>query len=104
MERRIQMDRQEAETETGRHLVLLYDLLVELVPLKQGGELELYGVAVEELGSGERTRIPAISFRAGLVERLVEHLAEARVTPCTLQDVVEDWLAAPQAEDISKNW
>ena len=41
MERRIQMDRQEVETETGRHLVLLNDLLVELVPLKQGGELNL---------------------------------------------------------------
>ena len=108
MERRIRVNRRKVETEAGYQIVLQYDMLVDLVPLGLGGEMELYGVAVEETGSGERTSIPAISFRAGVIECLVEYLADALVTPCTLQDVVEDWLAATQAEDcgaeFSKNW
>lgn len=74
--------------------MLQYDILVDLAPLPGGGELELFGVAVRNMQTGEETGVPAIFLHMEEAEALVEKLAAGAVTPCTMRDVVEDYIVA----------
>ena len=92
MEERICVVRRWLESEVGTQFVLQYDILVDLAPLPGGGELELFGVAVRNMQTGEETGVPAIFLH--MEEALVEKLAAGAVTPCTMRDVVEDYIVA----------
>lgn len=94
MEERICVVRRWLESEVGTQFVLQYDILVDLVPLPGGGELELFGVAVRNMQTGEETGVPAIFLHMEEAEALVEKLAAGAVTPCTMRDVVEDYIVA----------
>ena len=94
MEERICVVRRWLESEVGTQFVLQYDILVDLVPLPGGGELELFGVAVRNMQTGEETGVPAIFLHMEEAEALVEKLAAGAVKPCTMRDVVEDYIVA----------
>ena len=94
MEERICVVRRWLESEVGTQFVLQYDILVELAPLPGGGELELFGVAVRNMQTDEETGVHAIFLHMEEAEALVEKLAAGSVTPCTLRDVVEDYIVA----------
>ena len=94
MEERICVVRRWLESEVGTQFVLHYDILVDLAPLPGGGELELFGVAVRNMQTGEETGVPAIFLHMEEAEALVEKLAAGAVTPCTMRDVVEDYIVA----------
>ena len=94
MEERICVVRRWLESEVGTQFVLQYDILVDLAPLPGGGELELFGVAVRNMQTGEETGVPAIFLHMEEAEALVEKLADGAVTPCTMRDVVEDYIVA----------
>ena len=94
MEERICVVRRWLESEVGTQFVLQYDILVDLAPLPGGGELELFGVAVRNMQTGEETGVPAIFLHMEEAEALVEKLAAGAVTPCTRRDVVEDYIVA----------
>ena len=94
MEEIICVVRRWLESEVGTQFVLKYDILVDLAPLPGGGELELFGVAVRNMQTGEETGVPAIFLHMEEAEALVEKLAAGAVTPCTMRDVVEDYIVA----------
>ena len=94
MEERICVVRRWLESEVGTQFVLQYDILVDLAPLPGGGELELFAVAVRNMQTGEETGVPAIFLHMEEAEALVEKLAAGAVTPCTMRDVVEDYIVA----------
>ena len=94
MEERICVVRRWLESEVGTQFVLQYDILVDRAPLPGGGELELFGVAVRNMQTGEETGVPAIFLHMEEAEALVEKLAAGAVTPCTMRDVVEDYIVA----------
>lgn len=94
MEERICVVRRWIESEVGTQFVLQYDILVDLSLLPGGGELELFGVAVRNMQTGEETGVHAIFLHMEEAEALVEKLAAGSVTPCTLRDVVEDYIVA----------
>ena len=94
MEERLCVVRRWLESEVGTQFVLQYDILVDLAPLPGGGELELFGVAVRNMQTGEETGVPAIFLHMEEAEALVEKLAAGAVTPCTMRDVVEDYIVA----------
>lgn len=66
-----------------------YTLLVQ--ELEEGG-LEQYGIQVTVQETGETARIPAITPFASQALELCERLRRNTVTPCTLRDIVDDWL------------
>ena len=94
MEERICVVRRWLDSEVGTLFVLQYVILVDLAPLPGGGELELFGVAVRNMQTGEETGVPAIFLHMEEAEALVEKLAAGAVTPCTMRDVVEDYIVA----------
>jgi hypothetical protein len=64
-----------------------YYLLAE----ENGGAGESYGVAVA-LEGGESSSVRNVTLSQREILRLVGALVRGRVTPASLQDVVEDWL------------
>lgn len=66
-----------------------YALLVQ--EMEEGG-LEQYGVQVTLKETGETAQILAITPFASQALELCEQLRRNTVTPCTLRDVIEDWL------------
>ncbi len=52
---------------------------------------ESYGVGIRG-GDGEMARVPDITISIPRIDELMELLVRNVVTPCTLRDVVEDWL------------
>ena len=78
MEERICVVRRWLESEVGTQFVLQYDILVDLAPLPGGGELELFGVAVRNMQTGEETGVPAIFLHMEEAEALVEKIGGRR--------------------------
>lgn len=66
-----------------------YTLLVQ--EMEEVG-LEQYGVKVTLKETGETAQILAITPFASQALELCERLRRNTVTPCTLRDVIEDWL------------
>lgn len=77
--------------ETGRERTYDYAILVDEMPVGRGFSCESYGVSVREQG-GEGERMPHITVSAERIDELMELLVRNTVTPCTLKDVVDDWL------------
>lgn len=73
-------------------LTCRYHLLVRFQPPPIN--CESYGLGITIPQTGEHEEIRDITFAVGEIETLATRVIEGRVTPCTLRDIVEDWLAA----------
>lgn len=80
----------------GRPEMLFYSVLVDHIASEDGAGLcENYGVQIVRRGAGgkEKKVLPGITTSTRVIDELMEKLISGLVTPATLQDVVEDWLA-----------
>ena len=77
--------------ETGRERTYDYAVLVGEMPVSPGVFCESYGVCIRER-DGEEGRVPNVTVSAARIDELMELLVHNTVTPCTLRDVVDDWL------------
>lgn len=89
--RELKVARKQAADETGRTRTYDYAILVGEMPVSSGFSCESYGVGIREQG-GEEDRVPDITVSAARIDELMDLLVRNTVTPCTLRDVVEDWL------------
>ena len=89
--RELAIARKQATDETGCSRTYDYVLLVGEAPVSAGLFCESYGVCVREQG-GEAERVPHITVSAARIDELLDLLVRNTVTPCTLRDVVNDWL------------
>ena len=89
--RELTVAKKQAWDETGREHTYDYAILVGEMPVSSGFSCESYGVGIREQG-GEAEQVPDITISAGRINELMELLIRNAVTPCTLRDVVEDWL------------
>lgn len=88
----------QAQTQEGTPLRLEYYLLTDYASF-DGGALDLYGVEVLLYRPGmpqpERCRIRGITPVGAKALQLLQRLTDGAVTPATVRDVVEDYLADP---------
>ena len=83
--------RKQAVDEEGRTHTYDYAILVGEMPVSSGFSCESYGVSVRAQ-DGEGEQIPDITVSAARIDELMDLLVRNTVTPCTLRDIVEDWL------------
>lgn len=69
-----------------------YGLLVEDIEV-DGFHCESYGIVAYEADTGEKTAVRHITVNGAEALALLERVARLAVSPVTLQDVVEDYLA-----------
>ena len=74
----------------GRSLTCTYHLLIRT--LDEPVSCESYGIAVRIAETGEEEKVFDITVSPARIEALAQLLLRGGVTPCTLTDVVEDWL------------
>lgn len=68
-----------------------YSILVGEMEISPQIYCESYGVKVKEC-EGEQKEITNITISASRIDELIDLLVRNIVTPCTLKEVVEDWL------------
>lgn len=80
----------EQSTPLGEKITCLYQILIRDIspPLC----CESYGLQVTRLENGETAQVLDITTVPERIETLGQLLLRGGVTPCTLRDVVEDWL------------
>lgn len=89
--RKIYVDSCALQTETGEPCSLDYYLLVD--EMEAGRFLcESYGVGVVRRETGEQKLAAHVTTSAERIDHLLGLLVRGQVTPCTLMDVLEDWL------------
>ena len=54
---------------------------------------ESYGVKIEETETGEVAVAPHVPCHSAVIYQLAQILLVNQVTPCTLVDVIQDWIA-----------
>lgn len=74
----------------GRPATCEYRIIVRTLPPPLA--CESYGVSVTLVQTGEQAQVPDITVQPERVEELVQRLVAGGVTPCTLREIVEDWL------------
>ena len=74
----------------GAVMTCRYHLLVREIPPPLVGES--YGIGVTISQTGERAEIWDITLCQRRIEALAGLVMEGTVTPCTLRDVMDDWL------------
>lgn len=77
----------------GNMLTCDYSILIGEMELGGNMACESYGIAVRARESGETVCIPNITIRVERIDALAELLVRSGVTPTTVRDVVDDWLA-----------
>lgn len=77
--------------ETGRKHCFHYYILLEQLELEEYFG-QSYGIKIEEKETGQIAVVPHVTTRSSVVYRLARTLIRHQVTPCTLMDVVQDWL------------
>ena len=80
----------EQSTSYGGRMICLYQFLVRDVPPRVC--CESYGIRITDLDSGENEEVPDITIFPERIQALAQMLLQGGVTPCTLRDVVDDWL------------
>ena len=68
-----------------------YSVLIGEMQVSDGFACESYGVRLRERG-GVCLDVPDITVSVERIDELMDLLVDGAVTPCTLRDVVEDWL------------
>lgn len=81
----------ELPDEEGGQRLFDYYLLID--ELDVGRFLcESYGVRVVQRGTDYQCTVPHVTTSAARIDSLLERLIRGRVTPCTVDDIIEDWL------------
>ena len=89
--RELSIAQKQARDEEGNVHIYEYFVLVGEMTVSEGFSCESYGVRVREQG-GESGEVPNITVSISRIDELMELLVQNVVTPCTLRDVVDDWL------------
>ena len=74
----------------GRPATCAYWILIPTIPPPVC--CESYGIRILMIQTGEREEVLDITVRPDRIESLAQILVGGGVTPCTLREVVEDWL------------
>lgn len=82
----------QAEAEDGSVYRYDYSVLIDEMCMKSGFSCESYGVKISAHEGGEVALVPNITPSISRIESLLELLIRNSVTPCTLADVISDWL------------
>lgn len=77
--------------EEGREHNYEYMILIDEMPVSDQIRVESYGVKILEQ-EGESSELTNITPSSARIERLLDLLVRNTVTPCTLRNVVDDWL------------
>ncbi len=88
--RQIMLGEVEWTNGTGEPFTCRYHLLVREIPSPLEGES--YGIGVTIAETGECAEIWDITVSDRRIQNLADLVIGGRVTPCTLRDVVDDWL------------
>lgn len=89
--RELTVAQKEVRDEAGNARVYDYSILVGELAVSSGFSCESYGVRVREQ-DGEVQEVANITVNLSRIDELMDLLVRNTVTPCTLRDVVEDWL------------
>ena len=89
--RELLVAQKQARDVEGNVRIYDYSILVGEMTVSTGFSCESYGVKVKER-NGESGEVPNITVSISRIDELMELLVQNVVTPCTLRDVVEDWL------------
>lgn len=89
--RELAVTQKQTQDEEGNVHIYDYSILVGEMAVAPNFSCESYGVKIREQG-GESGEVPNITVSISRIDELMELLVRNTVTPCTLQDVVEDWL------------
>ena len=93
--RKIEICRKIINFESRTPLTLIYSVTVdEWGDSPDGSALEYYGVSIAIGESGEESYVQRITFNIQKIYALIMLLSGNDVTPVTLCDIVDDWLAA----------
>ena len=79
------------QDETGVERCFCYYILMEQLEL-EGYSGESYGVKIEEKETGQVVMVPHVTTYSSVIYQLARTLIDHQVTPCTLVDVIQDWL------------
>lgn len=75
----------------GREHRFHYYILLENLKLEDFSG-QSYGIKIEEKETGEIAVAPHVTTRSSVIYQLARTLVKHQVTPCTLMDVIQDWL------------
>ncbi len=79
------------QDEAGVERSFRYYILLEQLEL-EGYSGESYGVKIEEPETGQIAVVPHVTTYSTVIYQLARTLIDHQVTPCTLVDVIQDWL------------
>lgn len=82
----------EAKADDGESYRYDYSVLIDEMSVKGGFSCESYGVKIFAQNGGEVAVVPNITSSISRIDNLMELLIRNTVTPCTLVDVLSDWL------------
>lgn len=88
--REILIGEAELTTLVGRPMTCVYHMLIRSVPPPVC--CESYGIGVVISQTGEREDVLDITVCPERIEELARLVVRGKVTPCTLREVIEDWL------------
>lgn len=88
--RELLVGQREQNDADGREFTCVYYILIRNVPPPVA--CESYGVRIVIPQSGEAEEVTDITVLPERIQALTQLLLQGGVTPCTLRDVVEDWL------------
>ncbi len=89
------VEERDLENEIGQAYRIQYYILVEEAEAAGSVCCESYGIRIVVSGSGETQSesLRNVTLRAAIIDKLVHKMADHLVTPTTLRDIVEDWMA-----------
>lgn len=88
--RELYIGQADLSNQIGRPATCEYRVLIRTLPPPLA--CESYGVSVTLVQTGEQAQVMDLTVRPERVEELVQLLVAGCVTPCTLREIVEDWL------------
>lgn len=89
--RELSVAQKQTQDEEGNTRIYDYSILVGEVEVSPQVACESYGVRIRGQ-DGEVSDVPNITVSISRIDELMELLVRNVVTPCTLRDVVDDWL------------
>lgn len=89
--RELAVAQKQIQDEEGNTRVYDYAILVGEAEISPQVACESYGVRIRSQG-GEVSDVPNITVSISRIDELMDLLVRNVVTPCTLRDVVDDWL------------
>ncbi|HIY31998.1 DUF6514 family protein [Evtepia sp.] len=76
--------------QTGRPLTCTYWIMIRDLPPPVS--CESYGIRIRVRQTGEEETVPDITVLPERIAALAQLLVRGTVTPCTLREVIQDWL------------